>query len=68
MPPAPEILRVLHTYNETRYPVVERAVGEFRARADRLYPSEVRAGLKSLLRDTQKRETKDEPGQYKSVP
>jgi len=44
-----------------RYPVVERAVGEFRARADRLYPSEVRASLKSLLRDTQMRETKDEP-------
>ncbi|KAF9652106.1 hypothetical protein BDM02DRAFT_3126507 [Thelephora ganbajun] len=44
-----------------RYPLVERAVGEFRARSDRLYPSEVRAGLKSLLRDTQKRVTKDEP-------
>jgi hypothetical protein len=58
------VLRGLRAYHQTRYPVVERAVGEFRARSDRLYPSEVRANLKSLLRDTQKRETRDEPGQY----
>lgn len=57
----------LHAHNQTRYPVVERAVGEFRARSDRLYPSEVRASLKSLLRDTQKREIKDEPGQYQNI-
>ena len=49
-------------HNQTRYPVVERAVSEFRARSDRLYPREVRVGLKSLLRDPRGREAKEEPG------
>ena len=56
-----------HIHNRTRYPVIERAVGEFRAKAERLYPSEVRASLKSLVRDTTKRETNRESGQYGDV-
>ena len=59
--------RKLHAHNQTRYPVVERAIGEFRAKAERLYPSEVRASLKSLIRDTTKRETKGESGQHENV-
>lgn len=49
-------------HDQMRYPLVERAVGEFRAKSDRSFPSEVRASLKDLLRGSQKGETKDELG------
>ena len=54
-------------HDQMRYPLVERAVGEFRARSDRSYPSEVRTNLKNLFRDSQKGESKDEIGQHKNV-
>jgi len=63
----PSLIPNLRIHNQTRYPVIERAVGEFRAKAERLYPSEVRASLKSLVRDTTRRDTKSESGQYENV-